>query len=454
MKPHPDEETTEVAEPRRQRGSEAPDAWRTREPGEPERGILIGAVVGNRSPLDGTESLAELERLAETAGVVVVGKALQNIKRIHAATFIGSGKAEEIQKLAEELNANVALFDDSLSPAQQRNLEKTFKMKVLDRSALILDIFAQRARSLEGKLQVELAQLEYMLPRLTRAWTHLSRQAGGGVGTRGPGETQLEVDRRRVRERVSMLKKRLADAVRTRSLHRDKRTAVPYPLVALVGYTNSGKSTLMNRLTEANVLAEDKLFATLDPTTRRLELPNGTVILLSDTVGFITKLPHGFIDAFKSTLEEVRAADLLLHVVDVTDPQATAHIAVVDKVLEELGAQSTPRVMVWNKIDALPPGSGIPAGEGEGERALVSARTGVGLPDLLNAIAASVKSTREQVEFQFPVHRQDLVATLHREGSVLSEEYEDDAIKVTALVTAKVAGQVRKSLSSGKPAAA
>ena len=243
------------------------------------------------------------------------------------------------------------LIDENLSPGQQRTLTERLDAKVLDRSQLILDIFAARARSLEGKLQVELAQLEYMLPRLTRAWTHLSRLGGGGVGTRGPGETQLEVDRRRVREKIVRLKRRLGEVERTRELHRKERADVPYVTIALVGYTNAGKSTLMNALTDAGVLVEDKLFATLDPTVRRLDLPGGERALLVDTVGFIHRLPHQLVEAFKSTLEEVRRADLLLHVVDATNPEAEQQIAIVERVLDEIGAGATPTILAWNKID-------------------------------------------------------------------------------------------------------
>jgi GTP-binding protein HflX len=265
-----------------------------------EVAILVGTHSRDSEGISGAESVDELQGLAETAGVTVAGKALQAIQRISAATYIGSGKVDEIRDMARELKATVAIFDDPLSPAQQRNLSEALKLKVIDRSQLILDIFSQRAQSLEGKLQVELAQLQYLLPRLTRQWEHLSR-LGGGVGTRGPGETQLEVDRRRVRTRIGALRRRLTEVARTRDLHRRKRANVPYPMVALVGYTNSGKSTLMNRLTAADTLVEDKLFATLDPMVRRLALPNGGCVLLIDTVGFINKLPHGFVDAFKST---------------------------------------------------------------------------------------------------------------------------------------------------------
>src|SRR5215831_6099880 len=309
---------------------------------EPERVILVGVqrplrdkAPGEHAHFFAEESLDELERLSDTAGLEVKGRVVQTLRDgVNPATFIGAGKVDEVKEVSVETNAQAAIFDDDLSPAQQRNLEKELEIKVVDRSQLILDIFAQHAKSLAGKLQVELAQLEYLRPRLTRQWTHLSR-LGGGVGTRGPGETQLEVDRRRLRERIATLRRRLEDVERTRALQRHERARVPFPCVTLVGYTNAGKSTLMNSLTHAGVLVEDRLFATLDPTSRRLDLPGGQPVMLIDTVGFINKLPHQLVDAFKSTLEEVRTADLLLHVVDATHPRWAEQKAIVEKVLEE-----------------------------------------------------------------------------------------------------------------------
>ena len=299
------------------------------------------------------ESLDELEKLAESAGARVVGRFRQHLKKVSPATFIGWGKVEEIQQTIREDKPDLVIFDENLSPAQQRNLESAFQIRVIDRSQLILDIFAQRARSNEGKLQVELAQLEYLLPRLTRRWTHLSRMRGG-IGTRGPGETQLEVDRRRIHERIRSLKKRLIKVKRTRDLHRQERRDVPYATVALVGYTNSGKSTLMNTLTQAGVVAEDKLFATLDPTTRGLRLPTGDRVMLVDTVGFSSRIPHSLIEAFKSTLEEVTKADLLLHLVDLTNPLHEKQIKIVDEVLRDIGAGDLPYCIVANKFDVAP----------------------------------------------------------------------------------------------------
>lgn len=414
------------------------------EHGWQERAILVGTEHGPHQGLSGEESLGELERLADTAGVLVAGKALQTVRRINPATYIGAGKVEQVEAMIRERAANVAIFDDSLSPAQQRNLERALKVKVVDRSQLILDIFARRAQSLAGKLQVELAQLEYLLPRLTRQWQHLSR-LGGGVGTRGPGETQLEVDRRRVREKIARLRRRLLDVERTRGLHRRSRASVPYPCIALVGYTNSGKSTLMNRLTEAEVFVEDKLFATLDPTVRRLALPSGGAALLIDTVGFINKLPHGFVDAFKSTLEEVREADLLLHVLDASNPQAADQAVVVERVLGELSAADTPRITVLNKADLLPPGHRAAIGAG-GPSCTISARTGDGIDTLLEAVDRALQSRLTRLHVTLPVSRGDLLARLRQAGTIVREDYDGDRVEIVAMVPEKLAGQVRKAV--------
>jgi GTP-binding protein HflX len=319
---------------------------------------------------------------------------------------------------------------------------------VVDRSQLILDIFAQRARSNEGKLQVELAQLQYLLPRLTRRWSHLSR-LGGGIGTRGPGETQLEVDRRRVRERIGTLKRRLASVERTRSLQRRERLEEPYATVALVGYTNSGKSTLMNSLTRAGVLVEDKLFATLDPTIRRLKLPNGDKIMVADTVGFINKIPHSLIEAFKNTLEEVRSADLLLHLVDMTHPLYEEQVEIVEEVLREIGAGETPALMVPNKIDLAPERSFYRSvGNGVRQVCPISALTGRGIDRLLASIGNILDRGKERSEFSFSPSQGSLLSILRGRGRVLEEKFEADRIRVSALVTPKLAGQMRKWLAA------
>ena len=410
-----------------------------------DRAVLVAVEHGRGALLDASESLDELERLSETAGATVVGRAIQPTRKLHAGTLIGTGKIAEVKQRVQDGGATLVIFDDELSPAQQRNLEQAVGVRVIDRTQLILDIFAQRATSQAGKLQVELAQLEYLLPRLTRQWSHLSRQAGGMVGTRGPGETQLEVDRRRVRERIAKLKRRLEEVSRTRALHRAGRHAVPYPIVALVGYTNSGKSTLMNALTDAGVLVANQLFATLDPTVRVLRLPEGGEALLVDTVGFIHKLPHGFVDAFKSTLEEVQNANLLLHVIDGSDPHAGEQVTVVEGVLDELHAGALPRLTVFNKADLPTPPGGRPLVRGA--TCAVSARTGEGLPQLLRQIATLLAAQQERLDIQVPVARGDLLALIHQGGRVTTQALEDGAFHVTAYVSPKLAGRVRKALA-------
>jgi GTP-binding protein HflX len=393
-------------------------------------------------------SLAELASLAENAGAQITGEITQKLKRVDPRTFVGKGKVEELRIRASDTHATVAIFDDSLSPVQARNLETETKIRVIDRSQLILDIFARRARTLEGKLQVEVAQLTYLQPRLTRQWSHLSRlRAGaGGVGTRGPGETQLEIDRRRLRERLARLRRRLKEVERTRSIQRSRRTEVPYPTVALVGYTNSGKSTLMNALTGADVEVADRPFSTLDPTVRRLRSPQGTTVMLADTVGFIDRLPHTLIEAFKATLEEVRTADLLLHVVDASSPMAAERMEIVDKVLEEIGAGASPRIIVFNKIDLL---EGPPRLAAPFDSINVSARTGRDLDQLLQAVSRFFAGMREDVQVTLPASRSDLVAMARRDGRVLSEEYDNGRVMVRALVTPQMAGRLRKAAAIG-----
>lgn len=362
-----------------------------------ERGYLIGIHIYQEDDLFSVEdSLSELSLLAKTAGIKVVGQTYQNIKKINSATYIGSGKVQEIIESIEYLDVDVVIFDDELSPRHQRGLEKQFgdKLRLIDRSTLILDIFAQHARTREGALQVELAQYEYRLPRLTRLWTHLARQAGGtgsagGVGLRGPGETQLEVDRREISRKIIKLKSDL-EAVRShRSLHRSNRKKSGIPLVALVGYTNAGKSTLINALSDSDIYAADQLFATLDPTIRRIELSSHMEVLLSDTVGFIQKLPTTLIAAFRATLEEIIEADLLLHVVDISHPNAEQHIDAVEDTLAEIDAVHIPRILVLNKIDNLDTPLDTPMLIDDYESVVaVSAQNQVGLDELTAAIAS------------------------------------------------------------------
>ena len=421
----------------------------TRQP--QERAVLVGVDLPSRVhkvPVD--YSLEELERLAETAGAMVVHKYSQQVRSVTPATLIGRGKVDEICAGLQEHHANLVIVDEDLTPAQQRNLENAFKVRVVDRSQLILDIFAKRARSNEGKLQVELAQLEYLMPRLTRQWTHLSR-LGGGIGTRGPGETQLEVDRRRIRERIGHLKRRLTTVERTRSLQRRERDEVPFATVALVGYTNAGKSTLMNLLTRAGVFVEDKLFATLDPTTRALRLPNGDKVMIVDTVGFINKIPHSLIEAFKSTLEEVSRADLLLHLVDLANPLYEEQIQIIEKVLGEIGAGEIPTILVPNKVDLAGP---VPLARlkinGVAQVCPISALTGAGVDELLAGVGRILDQSKERIEANFTPAQNWLVALLRERGRVVEELHDGESIKVTALVTPKLAGQIRKSLGSSR----
>lgn len=410
-------------------------------------------VRGSRPQLPVEDSVDELALLARTAGVIVVGRMVQRVAQIDPATFIGSGKLEELIDRVAETQADMVIFDDELSPRHQRELEKRLgeAVQVIDRSALILEIFSQHARTREGALQVELAQYEYRLPRLTRQWTHLARQAGGGaarggaagVGLRGPGETQLEVDRREIRRRISRLKEEL-EAVRAhRQRHRMQRSRAGIPTVALVGYTNAGKSTLLNALSGADVYVANQLFATLDPTTRRIELPSGRVVLLSDTVGFIQKLPVTLVAAFRATLEEVVEADLLLHVVDISEPHAWDQIDVVEDTLAELDATRIPKILVLNKIDRgetpLPP-----ALDDLGYRTVVrtSATEGRGLDELMAAIALVLSESLVEMSLLIPYAQGDVLAAVHEAGVVQSEAHTEQGVEVKALVPPHLAGRL------------
>lgn len=387
-----------------------------------ERTFLVGlGLRGSRPLLSVDDSLQELALLAETAGMEVVGQTSQNVARPDPATFIGAGKVEEIKEMLLASDAQVVIFDDELSPRHQRELEKRFgeETKVLDRSALILDIFAQHARTREGSLQVELAQYEYRLPRLTRAWSHLAR-LGGGIGTRGPGETQLEVDRREISRKISKLKEELESVRSHRSRHRDRRERTGVPLIALVGYTNAGKSTLLRALTGADVYIADQLFATLDPTTRRLELPSGRQALISDTVGFIQKLPTNLIAAFRATLEEINDADLVLVVADVNHPNVVQHIETVEDTLAEIDMPPVPRILVWNKTDQWgnQPLPEVAEPELYDAEAAVSAARSTGLGELLEAVEAALAKALTSVKLCIPYERGDLVSLLHELGTV------------------------------------
>jgi GTP-binding protein HflX len=390
-----------------------------------ERVFLIGLELKSGTRTDMQELLDELAELATTAGGEVVGTGTQKVETPNAATYIGKGKAAEFAAFCKQNTVDTVIFDDELSPAQSRNLEKIFEVKILDRTALILDIFAQRARTREGKLQIELAQLQHLLPRLTRFWGHLSRQSGG-IGMRGgEGETQLEADRRKVSERIDRIERDLDAVRRQRETQRAGRQRSNWPLASIVGYTNAGKSTLLNALTGAHVLAEDKLFATLDPTTRRLRLPTNQNVLLTDTVGFIRKLPHGLVEAFKATLEEVVQADLLLHVVDISHPQAEEQIAAVNAVLAEIGAGEKPVLMVFNKIDQI---TGSRAAwsrfmEKHPNAVAISAAKGDGIPALLAELGTQLRPVREFLELRVPHEQAAVIARLHKVGQVIERRY-------------------------------
>ena len=386
--------------------------------------FLVGVELKSDETRAIRESLDELGELAETAGGEVVGEGTQKIETRNPATYIGKGKAEEFAKFCKLNEVDTVIFDDELSPAQTRNLEKIFEIKILDRTALILDIFSQRARTREGKLQIELAQLQHLLPRLTRFWGHLSRQSGG-IGMRGgEGETQLEADRRKVSERIDRIERDLEAVRQQRETQRAGRQRSQWPLASIVGYTNAGKSTLLNKLTGADVMAKDILFATLDPTTRRLRLPTNQNILLTDTVGFIRKLPHGLVESFKATLEEVVQADLLLHVVDVSHPQVDEQIVAVNTVLSELGASDKPTLMVFNKVDQLNGTNPLSRlHELYPNSVAISAKTGAGVEELLSEISSQIRPERELLELRIPYEEAAVIARLHKLGQVLERRY-------------------------------
>jgi GTP-binding protein HflX len=401
-------------------------------PSATEKTVLVGLEHDGVSRWDLEESLSELRELAATAGATVVDTVTQKLQHPTAPYYIGKGKAEEVALRCTETGAGSIIFDDELSPAQGRNLERVTSKKILDRTQLILDIFARRARSREGRLQIELAQLQYLLPRLTRMWTHLSRQTGG-IGTRGPGETQLEVDRRRVQERISRLQRDLEEVRKHRAIQREGRARHQWPVVAIVGYTNAGKSSLLNRLTKAGVLAEDKLFATLDPTTRQFVLPNKLKVLFTDTVGFIRKLPTTVIESFKATLEQLKSADLLVHVVDVSHPQWEEHIAATEAVIRELEADGKHTLIVFNKIDRLPNPEAVEAAlERYPNSVAVSVKTGENLEDFVDELQNQLSAWRLRQKFRIPQSDSVALAELHRAGHVVEITYEGDDALVTA----------------------
>jgi len=405
--------------------------------GEAERAVLVGIDTGDGSA---ERSMAELAELVRTAGGVACVVSVQSRSSPHAGTYVGKGKVAEIGLIIESEDLDIAVTNDPLSPRQQRALEREWGVPVIDRTEVILDIFAQRARSREGKLQVELAQLEYLLPRLTGRGEVLSR-LGGGIGTRGPGETQLEVDRRRIRARIARLHESIREIRGRRQIERQSREEQERFTAALVGYTNAGKSTLLNRLAGADAYVDDLLFATLDPTTRAVETPDGPRILLTDTVGFIEKLPHNLVAAFAATLEEAAAAQLLLHVVDASDPAAADKIEAVYAVLEELGILDRPSLLLLNKIDKATPEqlAELP----EGDHVLqVSARTGAGLEDLRQALAEQASTLLRVVRLVVPFAEMDRLAEVRRRGRLIEERYEADGVHVVAEVPRDVAGRL------------
>jgi GTP-binding protein HflX len=411
-----------------------------------EKIVLVGVVLPGTTEEAVDEHLDELAQLVDTAGADVVERIVQRRREPDIATYIGKGKAEELHEISLAVDADTIVFDDDLSPAQQRNLEAILGRTAIDRTDVILDIFAQNARTQEGKAQVELALLRHRLPRLRGRGKQLSRQAGGGSGgiaTRGPGETQLEVDRRRILRRIQKLERDLKDLRKHRHTQRKQRRTSPYSTVSIVGYTNAGKSTLLNRLTEADVLTENRLFATLDPRTRRMQLEGGETVLLSDTVGFIRKLPHGLVEAFRSTLEEVAEADFLVHVVDASSVNPDDHMKAVRAVLDEIDAGAIPQLVAFNKADLDPEGAKALVGL-HPDSVAFSAATGEGVHELLRTLGDRLRALAQVVELVVPYERGDVVAALHREGEVLSEDHGDAGTHLRVRLDDAGAGRFRE----------
>jgi GTP-binding protein HflX len=402
-----------------------------------ERAVLVGVMIrGRDEEWDVRDTLDELAQLTEGAGAEVLDRFLCKQAKVHPGHYIGKGKAEEISQRIKELGANLVIFDEDLSPAQGRNLEEVLEVRVLDRTQLILDIFARRAQTREGCLQVELAQHRYLLPRLRRMWTHLERQAGG-IGLKGPGETQIEMDRRRLQLLIGTLTKELELVRRRRAEQRRGRHRHGWALVSIVGYTNAGKSTLLNRLAGADIYAKDQLFATLDPTTRQVELPNREPCLITDTVGFIRKLPHHLVESFKATLEEVVEADLVLHVIDCSHPQVEQQIDAVHTVLQEIGAENKPMLYVLNKIDRVEgANTARRLARTLGRSAAVSAITGEGIENLLNELADCLKGDKQLMKLRIPLSEGRLLALLQNSATVLEEKYEDENAELLVRVPA------------------
>jgi GTPase len=410
-----------------------------------EKIVLVGVATGSMSLDDAEFGLDELSALVDTAGADETARITQRRDEPDRTYFVGKGKAEELRLVSEEVDADTVVFDTELSPVQSKNLERLLGRTAIDRTAVILDIFAQNARTAEGKAQVELAQLRYRLPRLKGKGGALSQQ-GGGIGTRGPGETKLEVDRRRLLERVRRLETQLDDLQKVRRTQRKWRRRSRQATVALVGYTNAGKSTLLNKLTDAGVLTENRLFSTLDPTVRRLALPGGEVVLLSDTVGFVRNLPHALVEAFKSTLDETAEADLLIHIVDASAPDPQGNMRAVDIVLEEIGASAVPQLVVFNKTDVAWPIHVEALLRDFPNAVSVSASTGAGIPELLEVLGEKIRSLTKVTELFIPYERGEVLAAIHREGEVLVAVHEDDGTRVQARLDDAAAGKYRDYL--------
>ena len=411
-----------------------------------ERVILVGVSLADSD--DAEQSLNELEELADTAGALCVGRILQKREQMHPATYLGRGKTEELKDLIWETRADGIICDDELSPSQIGNLRDELDVKIMDRTLLILDIFAARASTSEGKIQVELAQLRYRQSRLTGLGTSLSR-LGGGIGTRGPGEKKLEMDRRLIKGRISQLAKELKEVKRHRQLTRESRAKSRVPVIAIVGYTNAGKSTLLNHLTGAGILAEDKLFATLDPTTRNLKLPGGQEVLLTDTVGFIRKLPHHLIEAFKSTLEEAKYADILLHVVDASNPRMDQQMHVVYETLRELEASDKPVITAFNKKDRFE-GEYAPRDFQAERTAFISAKTGEGVEELLSCVENVLREQKVEIEQIYPYSDAGKIQLIRKYGELEKEEYTQEGIYVRAYVPVDVYGKLTHEPSGGR----
>lgn len=419
----------------------------------PDKALLIGAQLPGEEVGNTEALLAELVELTESLGVQIAGTRFVKVREPHPHYLVGAGKARELMDEAKALGCTLIIFDNELTPGQQRNWEKECGLSVIDRQEVILDIFAERAHTKEAVLQVDLARMEYELPRLKRAWTHLSRQRGGGGATqRGEGEAQIELDSRIIRERIAKLKRELEEVVRHRQTQRKQRLKKPVPVAAIVGYTNAGKSSLLNRLTGAHVLAEDKLFATLDPTVRRMELPRGQTILLSDTVGFVRRLPHRLIEAFKATLEEAILADFLIHVVDASNPEYEEHIKTTLEVLHELGADTRRMITVFNKSDLVDPDTGRQLVRAHGDKCcLISTRTGEGIPHLLDVIEHELLDLITEIDVILPPDRFDLVAKFKAHAFVQSEEFLDDgAVHLHGALDKRLVGQFA-SFATPKP---